>query len=99
MKKWKDTVASWVLSDLLEEGLIISLKILAKIIEIKFFRFVKDNGIVFNNKQEELELKRLGRYVRAVVVSVDTDFVTLNLNYKQSIGLTVKVSKDSTDPF
>ena len=41
--------------------------------------------------------KRLGRYVRAVVVSVDTDFVTLNLNYKQSIGLTVKVSKDSTD--
>ena len=42
-------------------------------------------------------LKRLGRYVRAVVVSVDTDFVTLNLNYKQSIGLTVKVSKDSTD--
>ena len=42
-------------------------------------------------------LKRLGHYVRAVVVSVDTDFVTLNLNYKQSIGLTVKVSKDSTD--
>ena len=42
-------------------------------------------------------LKRLGCYVRAVVVSVDTDFVTLNLNYKQSIGLTVKVSKDSTD--
>ena len=58
MRKWKDTVANWVLSDLLEEGLIISLKILAKIIEIKFFRFVKDNGIVFNNKQEELELKR-----------------------------------------
>lgn len=58
MRKWKDMVASWVLSDLLEEGLIVSLKILAKIIEIKFFRFVKDNGIVFNNKQEELELKR-----------------------------------------
>ena len=58
MRKWKDTVANWVLSDLLEEGLIVSLKILAKIIEIKFFRFVKDNGIVFNNKQEELELKR-----------------------------------------
>ena len=58
MRKWKDTVASWVLSDLLEEGLIVSLKILAKIIEIKFFKFVKDNGIVFNNKQVELELKR-----------------------------------------
>ena len=58
MRKWKDTVASWVLRDLLEEGLIVSLKILAKIIEIKFFRFVKDNNIVFNNKQEELELKR-----------------------------------------
>ena len=58
MRKWKDTVANWVLSDLLEEGLIVSLKILAKIIEIKFFRFVKDNDIVFNNKQEELELKR-----------------------------------------
>ncbi len=58
MRKWKDTVASWVLRDLLEEGLIVSLKILAKIIEIKFFRFVKDNDIVFNNKQEELELKR-----------------------------------------
>lgn len=58
MRKWKDTVASWILSDLLEEGLIVSLKILAKIIEIKFFRFVKDNDIVFNNKQEELELKR-----------------------------------------
>ena len=58
MRKWKDTVARWVLSDLLEEGLIISLKILAMIIEIKFFKFVKDNGIVFNNKQEELELKR-----------------------------------------
>lgn len=58
MRKWKDMVASWVLSDLLEEGLIVSLKILAKIIEIKFFRFVKDNGIVFNNKQEELELKK-----------------------------------------
>lgn len=58
MRKWKDTVANWVLSDLLEEGLIVSLKILAKIIEIKFFKFVKDNDIVFNNKQEELELKR-----------------------------------------
>ena len=40
MRKWKDTVANWVLSDLLEEGLIVSLKILAKIIEIKFFKFI-----------------------------------------------------------
>lgn len=50
-------VNQWILDDLIEEAIIVSLKILVKLIEKKFFRFVKDNNIIFYSKEEELELK------------------------------------------
>lgn len=42
-------------------------------------------------------LKKGLKYIRAVVVDIDATFVTLRLDYKQSIGTTIKVSKDSKD--
>ena len=42
-------------------------------------------------------LKKGLKYVRAVVIDIDTDFVTLRLDYKKSIGTTIKISKDSKD--
>lgn len=42
-------------------------------------------------------LKKGLKYIRAVVIDVDTDFVTLRLDYKKSIGTTIKISKDSKD--
>lgn len=42
-------------------------------------------------------LKKGLKYIRGVVIEIDTDFITLNLDYKQSIGTTIKVSKDSKD--
>lgn len=51
-------VNQWILDDLIEEAIIVSLKILVKLIEKKFFRFVKDNNIIFYSKEEELELKK-----------------------------------------
>ena len=42
-------------------------------------------------------LKKGLKYVRAVVVEIDTDFVTLNLDYKRCCGCTVRVSRNSKD--
>lgn len=42
-------------------------------------------------------LKKGLKYIRAVVIDVDATFVTLRLDYKKSIGTTIKVSKDSKD--
>lgn len=42
-------------------------------------------------------LKKGLKYIRAVVIDVDATFVTLRLDYKKSIGTTVKISKDSKD--
>ena len=58
MRRWKQMVNQWILDDLIEEAIIVSLKILVKLIEKKFFRFVKDNNIIFYSKEEELELKK-----------------------------------------
>lgn len=68
MKKWKALVDSWILADLIEEWFEVSLKILVKLIEKKFFMFVKSNNIVFSSKEEELELKKYfkEKYLRNV---------------------------------
>lgn len=42
-------------------------------------------------------LKKGLKYIRAVVIDVDATFVTLRLDYKKSIGTTIKISKDSKD--
>lgn len=42
-------------------------------------------------------LKKGLKYIRGVVIEIDTDFVTLRLDYKKSIGTTIKISKDSKD--
>ena len=42
-------------------------------------------------------IKQCGKYVRGIVVEVDTDFITLSLDYKKSVGTTIRVSKDSKD--
>lgn len=42
-------------------------------------------------------LKKGLKYIRAVVIDIDATFVTLRLDYKKSIGTTIKVSKDSKD--
>ena len=42
-------------------------------------------------------IKQCGKYIRGIIVEVDTDFITLNLNYKKSVGTTIRVSKDSKD--
>ena len=42
-------------------------------------------------------LKKGLRYIRGVVIEIDTDFITLNLDYKRCVGTKVRVSKDSKD--
>lgn len=42
-------------------------------------------------------LKKGLKYIRAVVIDIDATFVTLRLDYKKSIGTTIKISKDSKD--
>ncbi len=40
-------------------------------------------------------LKQGLRYVRAIVVSIDTDFISLDVNYNRGKGTILKVRKDS----
>lgn len=42
-------------------------------------------------------LKKGLKYIRGVVIEIDTDFITLNLDYKRCVGTKVRVSKDSKD--
>lgn len=42
-------------------------------------------------------LKQGCKLVRALVIDIDATFVTLKLNYKQSVGTTVKVNVNSKD--
>lgn len=42
-------------------------------------------------------LKKGLKYIRGVVIEIDTDFITLRLDYKRCVGTKVRVSKDSKD--
>lgn len=42
-------------------------------------------------------LKQGFKYVRAIVVSIDTDFISLDVNYNRNKGTILKVRKDSKD--
>ena len=42
-------------------------------------------------------LKQFGRLIRAVVVSVDTDIISGDINYKRNKGTILKVRKDSKE--
>ena len=42
-------------------------------------------------------LKQAGKLIRAVVISIDTEFVTLRLDYKRGLGCDIKVNINSED--
>ena len=42
-------------------------------------------------------LKQGFKYVRAIVVSIDTDFISLDVNYNRNKGTILKIRKDSKD--
>ncbi|MGN0973241.1 MAG: hypothetical protein ACI4OT_00710 [Bacilli bacterium] len=42
-------------------------------------------------------LKKASKLIRCVVISVDTEFVTLRLDYKRGLGCDIKVNINSED--
>ena len=42
-------------------------------------------------------LKQAGKLIRAIVIDIDTEFVTLRLDYKRGMGCDIKVNINSED--
>lgn len=46
---------------------------------------------------EIVMLKRASKLIRAIVIDIDTEFVTLRLDYKRGMGCDIKVNINSED--
>ena len=42
-------------------------------------------------------LKQAGKLIRAIVIDIDTEFVTLRLDYKQGFGADIRLNINSED--
>lgn len=68
MDKLKRLANQYITSDVIEKGIILSAKILVKVIEKKFLNFVEKNNIEFRNTKEEKELREYfkNRYINKI---------------------------------